>query len=188
MFEITGNDINALNDTDLRTLIGLLCEANLRRANLPVSAVTWGGNQTAKDGGLDVRVSLLPGTQLQGFIPRAETGFQVKKPDMQPAAIAKEVKPKGRIRPVIKELAALSGAYVIVSSSGSTADSSLTGRRNAMAKATKGVKGAKDLHLDFYDRGRIATWVRDHPGLIPWVHEKIGKAVPGWRAYGWSAP
>ena len=187
MFEITGNDINALNDTDLRTLIGLLCEADLRRANLPVSAVTWGGNQTAKDGGLDVRVSLPPGTQVQGFIPRAETGFQVKKPDMQPAAIDKEVKPKGRVRPVINQLAALSGAYVIVSSSGSTADSSLTGRRNAMAKATKGVKGAKDLHLDFYDRGRIATWVRDHPGLIPWVRGKIGKAVLGWRAYGeWS--
>lgn len=54
MFEITRDDIAALNDEDLRTLIGLLCEADLRRANLPVSAATWGGNQAAKDGGLDV--------------------------------------------------------------------------------------------------------------------------------------
>ena len=57
MFEITGDDIAALNDTDLRTLVGRLCEAELRRRGLPVSAVTYGGNQTAKDGGLDVRVA-----------------------------------------------------------------------------------------------------------------------------------
>jgi hypothetical protein len=70
MFEITRDDIAALNDEDLRTLIGLLCEAGLRRANLPVSAVTWGGSQTAKDAGLDVRVSLPDGTSVAGFIPR----------------------------------------------------------------------------------------------------------------------
>jgi hypothetical protein len=56
MFEITRDDIAALNDEDLRTLIGRLCEAELRRNGLPVSAATWGGDQTAKDGGLDVRL------------------------------------------------------------------------------------------------------------------------------------
>ena len=41
--------------------------------------------------------------------------------------------------------------------------------------------------LEFYDRNRIATWVRDHPGLILWVRERIGKAVPGWQTFGaWS--
>lgn len=73
MFEITRDDIAALDDEDLRTLIGLLCEAELRRLGLPVSAVTWGGNQTAKDGGLDVRVSLPEGTKIEGFIPRGAT-------------------------------------------------------------------------------------------------------------------
>nr|HAQ94360.1 hypothetical protein [Afipia sp.] len=98
MFEITRDDIAALDDEDLRTLIGLLCEAELRRRGLPVSAVTWGGNQTAKDGGLDVRVSLPEGAKIEGFIPRAATGFQVKKPDMPPSEVAKEMKPKGVLR------------------------------------------------------------------------------------------
>jgi hypothetical protein len=31
MFEVTGDDIAALNDEDLRTLVGRLCEAELRR-------------------------------------------------------------------------------------------------------------------------------------------------------------
>ncbi len=187
MFEITRDDIAALNDEDLRTLIGLLCEAELRRANLPVSAATWGGDQTAKDGGLDVRVALPPGTAIAGFIPSAATGFQVKKPDMSPAEIPKEMKPKGVLRPVIKELATASGAYIIVSSNGSTADSALKKRREAMAEAVKGIADATKLHLDFYDRNRIASWVRDHAGLIPWVRSRIGKSVPGWRAFGaWS--
>src|SRR3984893_2043350 len=95
MFEITRDDIAVLGDEDLRTLIGLLCEAELRRANLPVSAVTWGGDQDAKDGGLDVRVSLPADTKISGFVPRAATGFQVKKPDMPASEISKEMKPKG---------------------------------------------------------------------------------------------
>lgn len=82
MFEITGDDISLLNDTDLRTLIGLLCEAEMRRRGLPSSAVTYGGDQTAKDGGLDVRVALSAGTSIEGFVPKPETGFQVKKQDM----------------------------------------------------------------------------------------------------------
>ncbi|MBB4360626.1 hypothetical protein GGD65_001624 [Bradyrhizobium sp. CIR18] len=187
MFEITRDDIAALNDEDLRTLIGLLCEAVLRRANLPLSGVTYGGDQNAKDGGLDVRVSLAAGTVIEGFIPCAATGFQVKKPDMPPAEIPKEMKPKGVVRPVIEELAAASGAYIIVSSTGSTADSALTKRRAAMAEAVSGVANAGNLHLDFYDRSRIATWVREHAGIILWVRSRIGKSVPGWQAFGsWS--
>jgi hypothetical protein len=35
--------------------------------------------------------------------------------------------------------------------------------------------------------GRVASWVRDHAGIIPWVREKIGKAIPGWHPFGaWS--
>ena len=40
MFEITDGDIAALGDADLRTLVGFLCEAELRRRGLPASAVT----------------------------------------------------------------------------------------------------------------------------------------------------
>ncbi|PLU15886.1 hypothetical protein BMJ29_24935 [Sinorhizobium medicae] len=187
MFEITGDDIAALSDTDLRTLIGLLCEAEMRRRGLPASAVTYGGNQDAKDGGLDVRVALPTDTAIDGFIPKPATGFQVKKPDMPRTAILKEMKPKGTIRPVIDELAIAGGAYVIVSSTGSTSDSALVDRRKAIADAIKGTPAEGKLSVDFYDRNRIATWVRDHPGQIPWLRARIGKAMPGWQSYGsWS--
>jgi len=71
MFEITGGDIAALNDEDLRALVGRLCEAELCSRDLSTAAVTWSGNQTAKDGGLDVRVALPAGTDIDGFIPKS---------------------------------------------------------------------------------------------------------------------
>jgi hypothetical protein len=187
MFEITGDDIAHLNDEDLRTLVGLLCEAELRRRALPLATVTWGGNQTAKDGGLDVHVELPADTKVESFIPKPHTGFQVKKPDMPRGAIIDEMKPKGALRPIIVELIRTSGAYVIVSASGSTSSSALASRRQAMAEALDGIPGAGRLTLDFYDRNRIATWLRDHIGLIPWVRSRIGKPISGWRSYGsWS--
>lgn len=189
MFEITGDDIADLNDEDLRTLIGLLCEAELRRRGHSPAFVTWGGNQTAKDGGLDVRVALPAGSAIDGYVPKANTGFQVKKPNMPRGEILAEMKPSpnGELRPVISELAKVSGAYVIVSANGSTSDSALENRRKAMAEAVEGMPCASQLGLDFYDRNRVATWVRDHAGLITWVRSKIGRTIQGWRAYGsWS--
>ena len=56
ILDITGEDIAKLNDTDLRDLIGLLCESDYRRAGLSTTGIIWGGKQTAKDGGLDVIV------------------------------------------------------------------------------------------------------------------------------------
>lgn len=187
MFDITPDDINQLNDIDLRELVGRLCEAELVSNGLSPAAVTWGGSQTAADGGLDVRVALPSGASIEGFVPRRSTGFQVKKPDMPRAEIIAEMRPASTIRPVIQELADEGGAYVIVSSSGSTADSALRNRQNALREALDGVNNAGHLHTDFYDRTRLATWIRRHPGLITWVREKVGRALVGWRPYGpWS--
>src|SRR6266851_6400418 len=184
MLEITPAHIAELADDDLRTLIGLLCEAELSRHSLPVSAVTWGGNQRAADGGLDVRVALPAGSAVTDFVPKPNTGFQVKCQDMPRTNILAEMRPSGAVRPVIRDLADASGAYVIASSQGSTADSALRSRRAAMAEAVAALPNAAELVLEFYDRTRLASWVRQHPGLIPWVREKVGKPVRGWHSYG----
>ncbi|MGR9172064.1 hypothetical protein [Rhizobium sp. KDH_Rht_773_N] len=56
-----------------------------------------------------------------------------------------------------------------------------------MREALTGVTNADRLEIDFYDRTRLATWVRRHPGLITWVKERVGRSFTGWRPYGpWS--
>ncbi|XIA64482.1 hypothetical protein ACFIOY_37500 [Bradyrhizobium sp. TZ2] len=184
MFEVTSDDIRSLNDTDLRALIGLLAEAELRQRNLPASAVTWGGNQTAKDGGLDVHVALPSGTNIDGFVPMAETGFQVKTPNLRRGEILTEMKPNGVIRPVLQDLANAGGAYVIVSSKASTSKSALDNRKSAMREAAIGMLNAEKITFDFFDSSRVATWVRGHAGIVAWVREKIGRAYPHWRPFG----
>ncbi|QSF46195.1 hypothetical protein [Paenibacillus tianjinensis] len=184
MLDITGNDIAELNDSDLRSLIGLLCEAEIRNMGLPVAGVTWGGHQNASDGGIDVRVELTSAFQNDGFIPRSNTGFQVKKPDMPRSAIIEEMRPNNKLRQVIRDLADNNGAYIIVSSQGSTADSTLRNRKVAMQSAVADYPKAARLKVDFYDRGRIASWVRVHPALILWVRNKIGRPIQGWKSYG----
>lgn len=184
MFDITSDEILQLNDTDLRTLVARLCEAELSSRGVSPAAVTWGGSQTAADGGLDVRVALPPDTKIDGYIPRPSTGFQVKKPDMPRAEIIAEMRPDDVVRPAIQRLTDESGAYIIVSSTGSTADSALRNRQDALREALNDVDNADQLSTDFYDRTRLASWVRCHPGLITWVKEKVGRASVGWRPYG----
>jgi len=184
MFQITGDDIALLSDEDLRSLVGLLCESEVKLSGFSASCVIWGGNQNAADGGLDVRVSLPDGGKISGFVPRPATGFQVKRLDMPRGEILDEMRPGGTLRPVFGELANRSGAYIIVSAAGSTSDVALRNRRDAMKEALQSLPEAQALTVDFYDRGRLATWVRDHPGLIPWIRDKIGRSVAGWRGYG----
>lgn len=183
MLEITGDEIAQLNDTDLRSLIGLLCEAELASAQIPTAGVTWGGHQNAKDGGIDVRVDAKSLAENDGFVPRASTAFQVKKPDMPRRDILEEMQPKGELREVIKELVDNQGAYIIISSQGSTSDSALQNRKSAMKEAIQGHANASKLKIDFYDRERVASWVRSHPSMILWVREKIGHPLQGWQSF-----
>lgn len=182
MFDITDEDITRLDDKDLRSLVGLLCEAELRSSGLPTSHVRWGGNQNARDGGLDVVVNVPPAHPVQGFIPRNRTGIQVKKSGMPPSAITDEMRPKGLLRPVIAQLAQSAGAYIILSGAASTSDSFLKERLATMSEALGDCPDAGKLMLNFYDSSHVANWVRSHPGVKIWVREKIGKPLKGWRS------
>ena len=79
MFEITSDDIALLNDEQLRAVVARLCEAEIRGRGYSAVHVTWGGNQNAADGGIDVRVAMPPGTAIDGYVPRPATGYQVKQ-------------------------------------------------------------------------------------------------------------
>ena len=106
LLEITGDDIRQLDDETLRILIGLLCEADYRKAGLSPKGIRWGGHHNASDGGLDVMVEDLIPLPKNSFISKKITGFQVKKPAMPPREISTEMrpKPKGHLRPAIKKL------------------------------------------------------------------------------------
>ena len=187
MFDISKDQLLPLSDVDLRELVARLCEAELSHAGAPVSAVRWGGSQTAPDGGLDVEI-LVKGQEFAGdFVPRAWTGIQVKKSSMPAGKIAEEMSPKEVLRPIFPKLATHNGCYIIVSLADDPAGTNLGDREKAMQKQIESVKDQGDLRMEFYGRGRLADWLRQHPGVQLWVREKLGLSLSGWKPFGrWS--
>ena len=159
MFDIPKDQLLRLSDVDLRELVARLCEAELSRAGAPVSAVRWGGPQTASDGGLDVDVQVRDEGYAGDFVPRAWTGIQVKKSSMPAGEIANEMSPKGVLRPIFPELARHNGCYIIVSLADDPAGTNLGDREKAMKAQIESVKDQGDLRMEFYGRSRLADWL-----------------------------
>jgi hypothetical protein len=182
MFTITDEDIEKLSDEELRSLIGRLCELDARAECGSASGITYGGDQTAPDGGIDVRANLSKCSG-SGFIPRSKTGFQCKAEKFPRAKIIKEMRPDGTLRQSILDLIEASGSYIIASTKGYVSDQMLIARKDAMLEAIADHPKAKQLLVDFYDRQRIATWVNQYPGAITWVRERTSFASAGWQPF-----
>lgn len=185
VFDITKEDIGQLNDTDLRVLVGKLCEYKYREAALPADSVEYGGHQNAADGGFDVYVKSDKAPESDP-VKVSPCGLQVKKSAMPRGDILKEMAPDGVLRDSILELIAEGGAYLIVSAE-TTSDSSLRARRKAMREALGDSDPKKQLTTDFIDSSKLATYISDSPALVAWVRRKIGKPLDGWFGYTtWS--
>ncbi|WP_197282202.1 hypothetical protein [Dethiosulfatarculus sandiegensis] len=187
-FEIKAKDISEMTDSDLRKLVARLCEAELIQQGLSMSNVFWGGAQEAPDGGLDVNVKESEVLPKPDFVPRANTGFQVKKNSMPKSACTKEMTANGTLKPVIAKLADKKGAYIIVSGKDDCSYLMREERIHGMEAAVSDLKNKNDLFLDFYGSDRLASWLRLHPGVALWARKRLGKPLSGWMPFGrWAA-
>jgi hypothetical protein len=183
-FEVSARDIADLSDVDLRALVARLCIARLADVAMPPSPVTWGGDQNAPDGGIDVRVQLRSGNdaQVAGF-SCSVVGFQVKATKMGINEIQKEMCPGGLLRPSIRELVQSQGAYIIATAD-SAADAEYKKRVAAMWAAAASEPGHRHAEFDYYDAQRLADWTNRHPGVVAWVRSQLGRPLQGWQPYG----
>jgi hypothetical protein len=184
IFHIQTDHIRALNDEQARELLARLCQAHVQQAGLDPSAVLWGGNQRASDGGVDVRVDCRPPSDLIGPLSRSVAIVQVKAEPFEPAKIGSEMAPKGVIRPSIASLATDGGLYVIASTRDDPADPRRTDRLAAMEKVLDEHGLAGKIKVNFLGARPIADWVEEFPSLAIWVREHIGKPIQGWNGYG----
>ena len=184
IFRITSSDVKALNDGQARELVARLCKAELQAKGIGTDGVTWGGDQRAKDGGVDVRVEIATAVGINGYIPKDSTIYQVKAESFGKSKIPGEMAPKGVFRQAITDLAGKSGAYIIVSTKDDLSDSSLSERKQAMADCLAAHGFAGRVLLDFYDSRKIADWVENAPAIVAWLRNELGKPLEGWRPYG----
>lgn len=182
MFEITGEDIMALDDVDLRELVGRLCKAEVERDGGATSGVHYGGHQKARDGGVDVEVDIDFSLRKGSYIPKSCTFYQVKEHKMTPKAIEHEMCPQGVRRLIFDELVLKQGSYIIVSGRDNVSPSALKDRIKAMKAALGPLKNG--VSVDFYDQSRMANWVNDYEPIVAWVKCKLGDSSEGWSPYG----
>ncbi|QRR00871.1 hypothetical protein [Dyadobacter sandarakinus] len=178
LLEITEKDIAELNDSDLRGLIGLLCEAECRKNGISTKAIQWGGPQDAPDDGIDVSVASEIQFPTGSYIPRSNVIFQSKVTDMSPSLIRKEMNRSGQLRDSIRELTKTGGAYIVVSG-----HSLETKRCNVRIAEMKKIVGELNIMVDYYHGGRIASWVRENPSMILWVRQRAKRPIYGWQSY-----
>lgn len=184
IFGINTEHIKQLSDEAARELIARLCKAELRRQNLPESSVTWGGDQRAKDGGVDVRVDCHSALTSADFIRTPLMAFQVKAEIFAPSKIEPEMAPKGVIRSAIIDLGNQGGTYVIASSRDDVSDASLRARRTAISNCLEKFGVGSAIQSDFYGSRQIADWVEQYPAIANWVRHKLNIPLNGWRPYG----
>jgi len=183
IFDIDKSLIKAVDDETARELIARLCRAELRAQRHPESAVTWGGDQRAKDGGVDVRVDCPSPLRKPDYVRTASAAFQVKAEIFTPSKIQAEMAPKGTLRPAIVELKETGGTYIIASTKDDVSDSALQARRDAILQCLSDHGLGTSVQSDFYDSRRIADWVEQHPSVATWLRHKISQPFKGWRPY-----
>ncbi|WP_409422576.1 hypothetical protein ABHF91_06090 [Pseudaeromonas sp. ZJS20] len=189
IFDIEKDDLLRLSDLQLEELIARLAEAEVAAHGHSPAYVNWSGSINAPDGGIDIHVQV-PVEQLKtGFLKRSDTILQAKKHSMPKASISKEMLTDGQLSPTISEQAARGGSYIIVSLEDDCSPLMKEDRLQAMQAAVADDPNSGNLHLDFYDRSKLAQWLRQHPSIMLWTKRKLGQGYSGWQPYGaWSNP
>jgi len=108
--------------------------------------VTYGGDQNATDGGVDVRVTFQQHGH-SGFVPREATGFQQKRRTCACGHLGKL--PGGIIRSPFRKLADQFRCLHYRNSQGSISDTALQRRGDAMTEAIQSLGTASALAIDF---------------------------------------
>ncbi len=177
---VSTNEILSLNDERARELVARLVRAEASRLGATSPDVTWGGDQRAKDGGIDVRFSAEALGATSVFLPASTVGYQVKAENFPPSKIQKELLPKGRLSASIAEILRHDGSYIIVSTRDSVSDSSLAARRAKMAECCGQLEPGTGT-LAFLDARRIADWAERFPSIVAWVKHSSGGPLKGWK-------
>lgn len=181
-FEVTPDDIQRLNDDQLREVLRFLIEAESKKHGIPMSAIRLGGHQNAGDSGVDARVEWVGEPEHTEWFPKRLTDFQSKAEKMAKAKLEEELAPGGAVRPVFDELALKEGAYIVFSTDNCTEGmykKRIAAMRNTVAK----VRISNKITFDFFDASRIARWVNCFHGVANEVRIVVGRPMVGWRPF-----
>jgi hypothetical protein len=181
---INVGEIQSLNDEQARELVARLVHAEAEKLGAISPAITWGGDQRAKDGGIDVRFAATELDTNSIYLPKKDVGYQVKAEKFPPSKIFGEMTSKGNLSSSIADLLGGGGAYIIASTHDNVSDTSLSARKAKMAEFVNQAGLVSSGSLDFLDARRIADWAEQFPSIVTWIKHTARGSLQGWRPYG----
>ena len=189
IFDIDKNDLRPLSENELEELIARLAEADVAKLGHSPASVVRSGSVKARDEGIDIHVNVSAPSLNTGFLVKPNTIFQAKKGPMPKSKISNEMLKNGKLKPMLSQHAKNGGSYIIVSLTDDCSPPMKKDRLAAMRAAISGDANKHKIHLDFFDRSKLAQWLREHPSVMLWVKGKLGQGYSGWQPYGsWSNP
>lgn len=96
---------------------------------------------------------------------------------MPRASIKKEMLTGRRLSSTLAEQAKKGGSYIIVSLGDDCSPVMQKDRLKAMQDAVENDPNSGNIHLNFYDRSKLAQWLRQHPSIMLWVKDKLGQGI-----------
>ncbi len=154
-FEITAGDIGQLRDdsTLFANVVSELAEDEVIRSGLRKSRVRFSHNQSAPDGGIDIRIDAT-GAAGSEFLPDRDSIWQCKAGTFEPKDLEGELK-KGEVKDAI----AGGATYVLAQ----TADLTAQMIKNRREKVEEVIPGTDFRILGARD---IADWASSHPQAL----------------------
>lgn len=188
ILDLKESEIGGLDSNQLVELVSLLAEAELAAHDVSSGYVYGSSENSAADGGVDLRIDIPEENFDTGFIRRPNTIYQIKSGTVTPSTIKKEMCPKGELRNSISEILKANGSYVIVNSKKCN-DDMMKRRKEAMIGAAGDISKSCNFHIEFIHRRRLFEWTRKYPSICIWIKRTLGIDNSGWRPYeNWSNP
>jgi hypothetical protein len=160
LFEVEPTQIARLEPEQLVRVLRQLLYLEAERHGIPRSATNVPLQISVPDGGEDGRIRWEGGPEKTDFLPQRFTILQSKAQKMNPAQCAKEVAPRNCLKPQVKEVLDVGGAYVQFCHypyNTNLTESRVRSMREALRAA--GRADWKTAYVEFYDANKIASWV-----------------------------
>ena len=188
-FEISGDHIQALNPITFTQLLRrLLCAEAVTNA-LPLDSIHVASDITAPDGGEDGYIGWDGDPVRTKFLPCQKNQFQLKCGKVPPSSAAREVLTRnGEVKPMVREVLAAGGCYIMLSSHTFTRHA--IGQRERRIRESLSEAGLEVSagQVQFRDADQLATWVNRYPSVATWVKEltQPGAVEPFYSWNHWA--
>lgn len=185
-FEITAGDVGQLRDDDslFAKFVCELAEFEAARLGLPKWRVKYSRNESANDGGIDIRIDAT-GFEGSEFLPGGVSIWQCKAGTFQPKQLGEELNKED-----VRDEIAAGATYVLAQTADFTAGM-VQNRRKKVEEVTPGTEfrplGAKE----------IADWASSHPlalrrfdrsrGELEFADEWLDRQMLHRITYHWTA-